>query len=750
MNRTLDLVLTNMDTTMVRRTEGIVNEDPYHPSLVLDIQSSNIKFMKGTKSPKFNFFKANYTAINALIDAFDWNSLFNESMGINEAIENYYSIINGFISSHTPKSKLSVDFPKWFSKRLIGLIHEKEFYLKMKKRTNDPVYMILFIEKRREVKREKKRCLFEYQSNIEGLIKSNPKSFFSYTKSLKKSNHLPSEMHYKNERSENINATTNLFAKYFSSVYAPDNDLDEFQCNNDCHNYLNFVDVDIKNVIVSLDSNKTNSPDGIPIVFYKNTIDTIAKPLSIIFNKSLSEMIYPDTFKISFISPVHKSGDIDNVENYRPISIVSAIAKIYDKLIHNHILSKVHCLITNVQHGFSAGKSTATNLLEYVDYLSKNMMGGGQVDTIYMDLAKAFDKIDHNILLRKLSNYPISPCLISLLKSYLSDRKQYVCVYGEKSDSITPHSSVPQGSILSPLLFALFINDLPTLIKCRILLFADDLKIFLKINSLEDARQLQNDINIVLQWCTINNLHVNANKCYIMSFTKRRDTTFQYFSYKLNGLTIERVNSIRDLGVIFDAKLSFENHFRNITTRAYRILGFISRNLYNFQNIKTYMTLYNVYIRSILDYCSPVWSPFYQNHIDSLERVQRKFTRMVYRKFHYPIEPYNTRLIRLQMLSLEDRRLLTDELMLYKIKNERIHISVEHNFQPARRDLRNNRLFYLPFVTNNIEFYSPILRMHRQHMEVFSSLDLYEPCFASFKRYSIYEIKQAQTITYND
>lgn len=156
------------------------------------------------------------------------------------------------------------------------------------------------------------------------------------------------------------------------------------------------------------------------------------------------------------------------------------------------------------------------------------------------------------------------------IKSYLSQRKQYVCVYGEKSDCITPTSSVPQGSILSPLLFALFINDLPPLIKSMILLFADDVKIFRKIKSHEDVRILQADIDTIHNWCRENLLEMNTNKCNSMTFTRKpANTTYQYI-YKINSISLKTVSSCKDLGVIFDSKLTFELHYKNITSRAYK------------------------------------------------------------------------------------------------------------------------------------------------------------------------------------
>lgn len=183
-------------------------------------------------------------------------------------------------------------------------------------------------------------------------------------------------MHLRNEISENMRDTASLFAKHFSSVYSNHSPAPPVQCNNDCNNYFDFSTEDVKKIVLNLDSNKTNSPDGIPAIFYKQTIDSIIDPLMCIFRISLREMIYPDAFKVSFITPIPKSGPIDDIQNYGPISILPTIAKIYDKLIHNHISSKVAHLISAAQHGFTCGKSTVTNLMEYTDYIANNMMGG--------------------------------------------------------------------------------------------------------------------------------------------------------------------------------------------------------------------------------------------------------------------------------------------------------------------------------------------------------------------------------------
>ena len=674
----------------------------------------------------------------------NWHELLNTT-DINEAVDIFYETINIIIRKHTPVCNPRSDkYPKWFTKKLIDMIKDKEHYRQKMKKPNGSLYTTLFQEKRKQVKREKRKCLKNYIASVEPLIISNPKSFFAYTKSQKQSNKLPSASTYKNKVAEDMSQAVDLFAEYFSSVY--ENHTDSFEIDiTDEINDFSITTETITKVISDINVFKTNSPDGIPGIFYKSTIDSIKIPLHILFTQAINTMVYPEKWKISLISPIHKSGDNTNVENYRPISILSSIAKIFDKIIYLHIREKTSSILNSSQHGFCMNKSTLTNLLEFTDYIVHNMMGGGQVDTILMDLSKAFDKICHAILLQKLDHIHLNRRLIKLIQSYLHNRTQIVCVYGEKSLPIIPKSSVPQGSILSPLLFALFINDLPQLIKSKILLFADDVKIFKKVVNLDDARILQNDINTITAWCDANKLQLNKSKCNVISFTRRREITYQYFNYNINGHTLNRVQTIKDLGVTFDSKLTFENHIKNITTKAYKMLGFISRSLNHFKQPYTYKLLYLTYVRSNLEYCTPVWNPHYDVHIAAIEKVQRRFTRILFKRFHYPEEMnFYMRNVRLELLSLEERRAITDELTLYKIYSKRIITTLNDqiNFVTRTRFTRQSNMFYLPHVTTNVEYFSPIIRIQRQHDVNFPMNDLNEVSINAFKRYTIHEIKQ--------
>lgn len=194
---------------------------------------------------------------------------------------------------------------------------------------------------------------------------------------------------------------------------------------------------------------KSNSPDGISATIFRRTVHMIKYPLFLLFEMSINTMIYPTEWKKSLITPILKSGDISNVENYRPISILSTISKIFDRVILKYMQTKTSHLLAAQQHGFRKGKSTITNLLEFTDYITKRMMKGGQIDTIFMDLAKAFDRIDIAILLSKLSRYPLDHSIIKLLHSYLTNRSQIVCIGGGKSLSIPSHQ-YPKGPYYRP------------------------------------------------------------------------------------------------------------------------------------------------------------------------------------------------------------------------------------------------------------------------------------------------------------
>lgn len=386
----------------VNKSHPFVKEDNYHPSLGFKLDSTNIKFLHGTRKPKYNFFRTNYDELNDDINKVDWANTLN-FQDIDIAVTHFYHILRNLLNKHTPVIKPKThEYPKWYTPKLIQLLSEKWYYRKRMRGPNREFFSSLFKAKRRECNVEKKKCLRKYEGNIESLIKINPKGFFAYTKARKQTNNLPSSVKYKTNTAENMKEAVDLFAKYFSSVYVQHNTSPQLNHINNSNNDFNLNMTDVEVAISSLNETKSNSPDGIPAIVFRRTIHSIKVPLLILFQLSLDTMKYPNEWKISFITPILKSGDISNVENYRPISILSTISKIFDRVTFKYIQSKTSPLLTPQQHGFTPGKSTITNLIEFSDYITNNMMKGGQIDVIFMDLAKAFDRICHDLLILKL------------------------------------------------------------------------------------------------------------------------------------------------------------------------------------------------------------------------------------------------------------------------------------------------------------------------------------------------------------
>jgi hypothetical protein len=257
-----------------------------------------------------------------------------------------------------------------------------------------------------------------------------------------------------------------------------------------------FFDIsDVEKGLSRLKGNNSIGPDGNSGDFLFSIRSSICFPIWLLFRKSLDSGSYPEILKLSSITPIFKSGDISNVANYRPITIISHIGKLFESLVLNSIQSAVNQIIIDEQHGFRPNRSVNTCNLVFTDYVFDAFAKKNQVDVIYTDFSKAFDRVNYAVLMKVLASNGFGEPLLSWFSSYLSDRKQFVKVFGIKSQVLNTPSGVPQGGHLSPLLFILFINDIKKVIRhSKFLLFADDLKLFLEIRSVHDCQLLQNDL----------------------------------------------------------------------------------------------------------------------------------------------------------------------------------------------------------------------------------------------------------------
>ena len=270
------------------------------------------------------------------------------------------------------------------------------------------------------------------------------------------------------------------------------------------------------------------------------------------------------------------------------------------------MIPHIYPVLSDSQHGFIKQRSTSTNLFMYTHEIASHLDVGGQVDAIYTDFAKAFDRVDHGLLLCKLQSLHLPPTLISWFSTYLLNRPHIVSYQGQKSFVYHSTSGIPQGSNLGPLLFLIFINDAPFAIThSSCLLYADDLKIYRPVLCHNDSLLLQEDLDGLTTWCELNNLFLNIKKCQIISFSRRQQ--LETYDYHINGQPLMRSDSVKDLGVWYDSKLSFNKHVLPITSSSLKILGLITRCSRNFSKVSTIITLFNLYVGSKLEYFFVIW-----------------------------------------------------------------------------------------------------------------------------------------------
>ena len=287
---------------------------------------------------------------------------------------------------------------------------------------------------------------------------------------------------------------------------------------------------------------------------------------------------------------------------------------------------KTNKLFSNKQYGFISGRSTTLQLLEVIDKWTEAIDNGKNVDCIYMDYQKAFDTVPHKRLLSKLHSYGISPQLIDWCRSFLLNRKQQVCVCGEYSKWHDVALGIPQGSVLGPLMFVIYINDLPEAVNCDMYLFADDTKIFNIISDKKDSMVLQKDLDTMSTWSDTWLLKFHPEKCKHMKLGKGKQDN--YDAYKLIDKPLQTVETEKDIGVVIDKRLNFEEHVGEKVKKANMMTGIIRRS-FQFLNEKNFLPLYKALVRSHLEFASSVWSPASAKCINMIEGVQRRATKMI-------------------------------------------------------------------------------------------------------------------------
>ena len=342
------------------------------------------------------------------------------------------------------------------------------------------------------------------------------------------------------------------------------------------------------------------------------------------------------------------------------------------RIVHRVNYSQVSPFLNNWQHGFVKGRSCITQLV-LTHHMWHKALDGLQVDAVFLDFAKAFDRVHHKILLNKFCNFGISGPLLKWCSDYLLNRTQRVVIDGNCSSWLNVPSGVPQGSILGALFFVIFISDLPEVVSVgnTLAMYANDCKAFGVISCRNDQLMFQEDSDRLCIWSEQNRMDFNVKKCQVMQITMKKPPFISNFTLK--GSVLEEVDEFRDLGLLTNHHLPWNSHIHIITSKANRILGLIKRTCRGWKDTETLKTLYCTLVRLHMEYGSVVWSPYTSRNIDKLERIQQRGTKFILGQNDIS---YEGRLKHLNMLSLEKRRYLFDVTFLSKALNGYLNIDL--------------------------------------------------------------------------
>lgn len=443
----------------------------------------------------------------------------------------------------------------------------------------------------------------------------------------------------------------------------------------DCKNDAREIQVsmfDIDNTINKLKINGSVGADGISPKVIVKCKDALIWPLWILFQKTLESGIIPNSLKLSRVIPIHKKGDKTDIENYRMVAIGSMLLQIFEKTVNRKLSLLVENQLSTLQHGFRSGRSVSTNLLALSIAAHDAFSHGNQLDVFYGDYEKAFDRVNHRILLKKLVAVGLGPMTIKWIASFLQNRGNFVQTGNSKSYSFISGSGVGAGTSLGPLLFLLFINDITSLKLCRgtkMLLFADDIKMYREVATPTDELKLRGDLKRLSIWCTENELDLNVDKCFIISIS--RNTDYHIADYQIKGKPIARVDEIRDLGVIVDSRMNFITHIEKTIASARQMTGYIKWLSSGRFHMNTLRILYTAYVRSKLEFAAAIWDPYQANYIGDIESIQKQFLLFLLgdsvRRPPYRIAPYVDRCKLVRLEPLYTRRLKAKLSMAYDL-----------------------------------------------------------------------------------
>ena len=595
---------------------------------------------KSIKRHIWMYKNGNYDNLKEKFRNSDWESFAHEN--IDNYAENITDHIMQLTSECVPNKYVNIrqTDPPWMHNELRKLMRKR-------KRAYD---------KAKQTKRTEHWNKYKtIRNDTTNLLRSSKQTYFdNLSEKLKTNNNLNSKDWWKtlktfisnNDKSpipplkdnDTIYADDNEKANLLNAYFKTQSDLNDTNkevphINITNHNRLSTIQTtpdEVKSIIDTLKTGKAAGPDNINNYILKTCARELSYPLSNLFNFSFSTSKVPKIWKQANVTPVFKKDDPTDCKNYRPISLLSTVGKVIEKIVHKHVFNffKDNNVITSLQSGFVPGDSTVNQLVDIYNTFCKALDNGLEVRAIFCDISKAFDRVWHKGLLAKLKSVGITDSLLNWFQNYLRDRKQRVVLPGGLSEWENISAGVPQGSILGPLLFLVYINDIVQEINSTIRLFADDTSLYIIVESPEEAANtLNQDLNRISAWAEKWLVSFNPQKTDSMILSRKTNKPI-HPNILMNNQIIAEVNHHKHLGLIFETNGSWHEHIKLITAKAWQRVH-VMRKLKSRLDRKALEIIYIAFIRPILEYADIVWCNLTKYEENELEKIQLEAARIV-------------------------------------------------------------------------------------------------------------------------
>ena len=682
----LDLVITN-------NTEAIYNT--YVEKTVLsdhDIVWTQLSYKKLSNIPTtsnqqadspldtINLHKANWESIRKDLSEVDWKTSLRDK-NVEEINDFITKKLTEVCVNHAPARDKNSSNKPYIPRKRLSLLN-------IKKRLNTKVNICKYFktnnyeEKLKKLNKRKSEIEIEIRDTIREeanfkerkaieKIKLNPRAFYTYAKKISKTfDNIGPLLDKENKLQSDPCVMSNILQDQYKEAFSDPDSGDVNQPLPDTTHVpeFSYIQITIDDIIKAIDEISIFSapgPDKIHATILKECKHEIAQALTILWQKSIDTGQIPSNLLKQTIIPIFKKNNKSLASNYRPISLTSHIIKLFERIVRKKFIQHLeeNNLITQHQHGFRRYRSTLTQLLHHMDSVLEILERNENVDILYLDLAKAFDRVNHQLLFHKLENMKVTGKMLAWIKQFLTGRTQQVVVNGFKSEPASVVSGVPQGTVLGPALFIVYMNNITEFIKSTIIkMFADDSKLISSIKNQQDREKLIMDLKELLKWTEMNSMRFNDDKFQLLQIGPHEHLK-QPYSH--NNINIKKSDHVKDLGVYISEDCTYKHHINEITNNAQNYASWLLRT-FTSRREDVMILLLKTYLIPRLEYCCPVWNPTQINLIERLEATQRTFTSKIE---NLEGMNYHERLNHLKLYSLQRRRerfILIHTFRIYK------------------------------------------------------------------------------------